>query len=144
MHLSSSSVKCLHRGGRKWRLRVLKVAASKQQNKKNLAVFVSGTGSNFRKIHHSCIEGCINGRCVIVVTNNRDCLAAEFAQSHDIPVWIYPDKEKSYDLDTKTLLDTLKTVYEVDFILLAGYLKLIPSELVKVSTKFCKIMNLTV
>lgn len=122
----------------------MKVIASKQQRLKNLAVFVSGSGSNFRKIHHSCTEGRIKGRCVIVVTNNRDCLAAEFAQTHDIPVWIYPNKEKSDDLDTKTLLDTLKTVYEVDFILLAGYLKLVPSELVKVRTEFLSMMNFTV
>ncbi|GMP33045.1 hypothetical protein CsSME_00006535 [Camellia sinensis var. sinensis] len=37
--------------------------------KKNLAVFVSGGGSNFRSIHESILGGSIHGEIVVLVTN---------------------------------------------------------------------------
>lgn len=37
--------------------------------KKNLAVFVSGGGSNFRSINDACVGGCIHGDVVVLVTN---------------------------------------------------------------------------
>lgn len=37
--------------------------------KKNLAVFVSGGGSNFRSIHEAIVEGSVEGEIVVLVTN---------------------------------------------------------------------------
>jgi len=37
---------------------------------KNIAVFVSGGGSNFRAIHNQILSGNIPGEIVLVVSNN--------------------------------------------------------------------------
>lgn len=115
----------------------LSAISSSQHGLKNLAVFTSGSESKLQRIHESCIDGSIHGRCVIVVTSNPDSPAAEFAKSQNIPVSLYPKKGISNDLAAKDLMKTLKADYEVDFILLAAYWRLLPSELVKV----CEIVD---
>lgn len=39
--------------------------------KKKLAVFVSGGGSNFRSIHEACVGGSVHGDVVVLVTNKH-------------------------------------------------------------------------
>lgn len=39
--------------------------------RKKLAVFVSGGGSNFKKIHEGCIGGSVKGDVVLLVTNKK-------------------------------------------------------------------------
>lgn len=53
------------------------VAADKETDnragirKKNLAVFVSGGGSNFKSIHEGCVNRSIHGDVAVLVTNKR-------------------------------------------------------------------------
>ncbi|CAL5326936.1 unnamed protein product [Camellia sinensis] len=99
--------------------------------KKNLAVFVSGGGSNFRSIHESILGGSIHGEIVVLVTNKPGCGGAEYARDNGIPVILSPKmKENLENLSANDLVTTLRR-YKVDFILLAGFLKLIPVELVQ-------------
>lgn len=98
---------------------------------KNLAVFVSGGGSNFRAIHEAILRGEVHGRFVVLVTNKHDCGGAQFARDNGIPVIIYPNtKGEPEGLSSNNLVAALST-YEIDFVLLAGYLKLLPSELIR-------------
>lgn len=99
--------------------------------KKKLAVFVSGGGSNFRSIHEAALEGSIHGEIVVVVTNKSGCGGAEYARSKNIPVILFPKtKDEQNGLSDSDLVATLRN-FEIDFILLAGYLKLIPLELIR-------------
>ncbi|KAI3525315.1 hypothetical protein L1887_04012 [Cichorium endivia] len=99
--------------------------------RKNLAVFVSGGGSNFRAIHEAILGGDVHGRFVVLVTNKHDCGGARYARENGIPVIIYPStKNEPEGLSSNDLVAALNT-YNIDFILLAGYLKLIPSELIQ-------------
>ncbi|CAL0323378.1 unnamed protein product [Lupinus luteus] len=99
--------------------------------RKKLAVFVSGGGSNFRSIHEASLKGSIHGDIVVLVTNKTDCGGAEYARNHGIPVILFPkNKDESDGLSPSDLVNTLRR-FEVDFILLAGYLKLIPVELIR-------------
>ncbi|KAI8558765.1 hypothetical protein RHMOL_Rhmol04G0122700 [Rhododendron molle] len=99
--------------------------------KKNLAVFVSGGGSNFRSIHKAIVEGSVEGEIVVLVTNKPGCGGAEYARDNNIPVILFPGmKEQPDGLSANDLVTTLRR-YKIDFILLAGYLKLIPVELVR-------------
>ncbi|CAH2034691.1 unnamed protein product [Thlaspi arvense] len=110
-------------------------------SRKKLAVFVSGGGSNFKKIHEGCSSGLVKGDVVLLVTNKKDCGGAEFARSNGIPVLVFPkqQRESSDGLSPKELVDVLNR-YSVDFVLLAGYLKLIPVELVQAFPK--RILNI--
>ncbi|WOL17930.1 phosphoribosylglycinamide formyltransferase, chloroplastic [Canna indica] len=111
-----------------------KTSQSLTQRKK-LAVFVSGGGSNFRSIHEATKGGLVHGDISILVTDKPGCGGAEYARNNQIPVVIYPGSKSSPDgLSVFDLVSTLRK-FEVDFILLAGFLKLIPVELVQAFPK---------
>lgn len=97
----------------------------------SLAVFVSGGGSNFRAIEQACLHGEIRARVAVVVTNMPNCGGAAFARERGIPVLVYPDSKKVPGLSPEELVEKLRQEHEVDFVILAGYLKLIPSQLVR-------------
>ncbi|XP_057765002.1 phosphoribosylglycinamide formyltransferase, chloroplastic [Salvia miltiorrhiza] len=96
--------------------------------RKNLAVFVSGGGSNFRSIYEATLKGSVHGDVVALVTNKHDCGGAEYARDKGIPVIVFPQREEV--LSAEDLVILLRS-YKVDLVLLAGYLKLIPAELIK-------------
>ncbi|KAK7290118.1 hypothetical protein RIF29_04317 [Crotalaria pallida] len=99
--------------------------------RKNLAVFVSGGGSNFRSIHEASIKGSLHGDILVLVTNKIECGGAEYARNNGIPIISFPKtKDESVGLSPSELVNTLRG-FEVDFILLAGFLKLIPVELIR-------------
>nr|DAD23521.1 TPA_asm: hypothetical protein HUJ06_024984 [Nelumbo nucifera] len=97
---------------------------------KKLAVFVSGGGSNFRSIHEATVEGRVKGDIVVLVTNKSGCGGAEYARASGIPVILFPKTKETEGLSPTDLVSALRK-FEVDFILLAGYLKLIPAELIQ-------------
>ncbi|KAK9691796.1 hypothetical protein RND81_09G220700 [Saponaria officinalis] len=102
-----------------------------KSRRKKLAVFVSGGGSNFKAIHAATRDGCAFGDVVVLVTNKTSCGGAAYARENGIPVIQFPKtKNDSEGLSTDGLVSALRK-YEVDFVLLAGYLKLIPVELVR-------------
>ncbi|KZV16125.1 phosphoribosylglycinamide formyltransferase, chloroplastic [Dorcoceras hygrometricum] len=103
--------------------------------KKNLAVFVSGGGSNFRSIYEASLNGSVQGDIAVLVTNKPECGGAEFAREKGIPVLICPKlKDEKEGLSAEDLVVTLRS-YSIHFILLAGYLKLIPVELIRAFPK---------
>lgn len=93
-------------------------------NKKRIAIFASGSGSNAEGIsrffsHHPTIE------VKVILTNKPDARVIERARNLGIPCHIF-NRDDFYQ--TNKVLDELKT-YGVDFIVLAGFLWLIPSNL---------------
>ncbi|KAG8658283.1 phosphoribosylglycinamide formyltransferase, chloroplastic [Manihot esculenta] len=103
--------------------------------RKKLAVFVSGGGSNFKSIHQACLQGTANGDVVVLVTNKNGCGGAEYARNKKIPLILLPrTKEEPDGLSPSDLVTALRE-FDVDFILLAGYLKLIPVELIQAYPK---------
>uniref|UniRef100_A0A2N9IVY0 Phosphoribosylglycinamide formyltransferase, chloroplastic n=1 Tax=Fagus sylvatica TaxID=28930 RepID=A0A2N9IVY0_FAGSY len=99
--------------------------------RKKLAVFVSGGGSNFRSIHEASLGGSIHGDIVVLVTNKHGCGGAVYARDNGIPVVLFPKtKDEPNGLSPNDLVAELRR-FEVDFVLLAGFLKLIPVELIR-------------
>jgi len=96
----------------------------------NLAVFASGRGSNYEAIQQEIDKGNINGKVVCVVSDHASPGVFDKAKSRDIPTHSINRKQfKSGDDYVEKLLNTLAN-YQTDFIILAGYLKLIPAPLV--------------
>ncbi|MBX2889476.1 MAG: phosphoribosylglycinamide formyltransferase [Saprospiraceae bacterium] len=92
----------------------------------HLAIFASGTGSNARKI----IEHFKNSpdvRVALVVSNKKDAGVLDIARAHDIPTQVLARK---MFYETEDLLGILKQ-HDIGFIVLAGFLWLIPSYLVQ-------------
>ena len=98
---------------------------------KKIAVFVSGGGSNFMAIHHQIKQGKIPGEIVLVISNNPNCGAIEYANENSIPIIIinavqYPNPHTRDEFLIETCLKA-----EIDLICLAGYMKMLPPAFVK-------------
>ena len=98
---------------------------------KNIAIFASGGGSNFRVIYSNIQKGIIQGEIVLVVSNNAKCGAIFFANEEKIENIIVNDTRfpnpKTRD---KFLLHTLLNS-KVELICLAGYMKLLPKMIIR-------------
>lgn len=91
-----------------------------------IAIFASGTGSNARKIiehfqNHNDIQ------VVLVISNKPGAPVLSMAAEHDIAQEVI-NRDTFYG--TEAILDTLNQ-HEVTFIVLAGFLWLVPSYLVR-------------
>jgi phosphoribosylglycinamide formyltransferase 1 len=107
----------------------------------NIAIFASGAGSNaaeiIKKLHifiHSS-EGCIR----LILTNNKNAGVLQIAASHNIPTEVIDLKQKTDSEAFITYQEVLQK-HTIDFIVLAGYLKKIPAELIKLYPQ--KIINI--
>ncbi|MFN3403404.1 MAG: phosphoribosylglycinamide formyltransferase [Cytophagaceae bacterium] len=92
----------------------------------NIAIFASGSGSNAQNIieyfkDHSDIH------VSVLMSNKKDALALERARKLGVPTDTF-DREQFYNSDE--VLNKLK-VLQVDWIVLAGFLWLMPANLVK-------------
>ncbi len=93
----------------------------------NVAVFVSGRGSNLRALFEKVSKEDV--KICAVISDKKDCGAVEFANLNSIPVFFVCKRiEDGFSSYTK-LADELKKL-SVDLIVLAGFLKKIPDEFV--------------
>ncbi len=98
---------------------------------KKLAVFVSGSGTNFEAIQRNILKGRINGKIVLVIASNSHAGAIEKAKNFGIDCYVIREKDFNlYEKYVKKILELLEQ-YQVEYILLAGYLKKVPDEIVK-------------
>lgn len=96
-----------------------------------LGILASGRGSNFQAIWNSIQEGKLNAQVQVVISNNADAGALEFARSQGLPaVHLARDQFDTKETFVRVFLKTLEQ-YEVNFIVLAGYLKLLSPEIVR-------------
>ncbi|KAF0902098.1 hypothetical protein E2562_012874, partial [Oryza meyeriana var. granulata] len=78
--------------------------------RKRLAVFVSGGGSNFRAIHDAALGGKVNADVVALVTDKPGCGGAEHARGNGVPVVVFPkSKSAPAGVSTDELLNTLSS-----------------------------------
>ena len=90
--------------------------------KKRLALFVSGTGSNAKNII-TYFEGNEAIEVVLVMTNKSDSPIIEFTLSKSINL-VMCSNEQAMNAD---FLSTMCSAHSVTHVILAGYLKLIPA-----------------
>ncbi len=94
--------------------------------KKRIAIFASGSGSNAQKIMEH-FKKHIDAEVVIVLTNNPEAYVLQRADNFEIPSHIF-DKHEFYK--TNNVVDLLKNL-QIDLIVLAGFMWLIPQNLLK-------------
>ena len=94
--------------------------------KVNLAIFVSGGGTNCENIIRY-FKGSETVATALVVSNKADAPALEKAQRLDVPTQVVTKSE----LNDEAVMMPLLQKYDVDFIVLAGFLPLIPDFLVE-------------
>ena len=103
----------------------------------NLAIFASGTGSNFINIYNNIINGKINANLNILISNNPNCQAVNFAKNNGINYSIINKFRCKSIMDE--ILDVLNN-NNIHLVLLAGYMKKIPEVVVNKYSR--KIINI--
>ena len=96
-----------------------------------LAVFVSGGGTNLQALIDACRNRAIDAKITAVVSNNSKAYGLERARNAGIPAFHisrvkYPAADQYLSAIRKVLRDG-----EVGLIVLAGYMKLLPPEVVR-------------
>ena len=100
-----------------------------------VGVLASGRGSNLQAIIDAIEAGRVDARIVLVLSNKHDAVALERARKHGLTdVFLDPkpfagqsDSREAYD---RAVLDLLRK-HDVELVLLAGYMKIVTSVLVK-------------
>lgn len=95
--------------------------------RRNIAIFASGTGTNARKIIDHFKDSNL-ARVALIVCNNPKAGVLSIAAEHNIPVVMV--NRKGF-FEEKVCLNELK-LHQVDFLVLAGFLWMIPKYLIEV------------
>lgn len=87
----------------------------------NIAVFVSGGGTNLQSIIDACLENKINGQIKLVISNRKKAYGLERARLAGIKaVWTKDEDE----------IISLLEEEQIDLIVLAGYLAIVSENLI--------------
>ena len=108
--------------------------------KLSLAVLLSGNGSNFQAIIDSIEKGQLKAAIKVVISNNKDAFGLKRAKNHNLKYLCINHRDfldrKSYD---QKLMEIIKQE-RVDFIVLAGFMRILGSNFVRNFPK--KIINI--
>ena len=97
-----------------------------------VVVMVSGGGTNLQAIIDSVKDGTItNTKIVGVISNNKNAYALKRAEENGIPsMCVSPKEFETRDIFNEKLLEAVDS-YEPDLVVLAGFLVVIPPEMIK-------------
>jgi phosphoribosylglycinamide formyltransferase 1 len=109
----------------------------------NIAIFASGGGSNaaviIETLPNLLREKNISANIALIVTNNAKAAVLNIASQNNIASEIIAVNDKTEEALSDSYLDIL-TKHNIHFIVLAGYLKKIPSAVIKAFSQ--KIINI--
>ena len=98
---------------------------------KHLAIFASGTGTNFTAIAKACASGELDARVALLVCDTPGAPVLQRAREFGVPAFVFNPKEYSdkaaYEAEIVKRLDAL----EVDLVCLAGYMRIVGETLLK-------------
>lgn len=99
---------------------------------KKIAIFISGRGSNMQAILEQCKNGVLKAKAqvVLVFANNPNALGLETAKSYGIPTATIDSKGKKRLAFDQEVIDLLAD-YEFDYIVLAGYMRVLSKTFVQ-------------
>ena len=109
--------------------------------KKNLAILVSGSGSNLQAIIDAIENGSLSDTEIsVVISNKKNAYALERAKNAGIENIFINSKDFKSNVDYDMKLIEIIKKFNTDLIILAGYLKILSPEFVNAFKK--KIINI--
>lgn len=97
-----------------------------------LAVLVSGGGTNLQALLDQMDQGKLPGVSIeVVISNNKEAYALKRAASHNIPSAVIDKKDYDSLKEFEEAFYRLLTGYQVDLIVLAGFLLILPEKIVR-------------
>ena len=98
---------------------------------KRIAVLASGRGSNFQAILDALARGEINGKCVALITDNKDAYAIERAKCAGVPTIVVNFRDYPTKADFETDLFAAMHSVNADLFVCAGYMRIIGTEIIR-------------
>lgn len=99
--------------------------------KLNLAIFCSGSGTNLQAILNAIQSGRLAAEIKLVISNNSTAGALERARQYHIEAVHLSEKKFDSPSEFVRRLKQLLHQYAVELIVLAGYMKLVPPEIIR-------------
>ena len=96
-----------------------------------IAVFASGGGSNLQAIIDAIKSGAIHGKIAAVISNNSHAFALQRAEMEHIANYHISAKKYPNSDDLRSELESILDGHSINLIVLAGYMKLLPVEIVR-------------
>jgi len=90
----------------------------------NIAVFVSGRGSNLEAIFKAIQEGKLDAQVKAVVSNESDVRALEIARQYGIEPIVIPSVRLSRQQHEMRVEESLANL-QIDYVVLAGYMRIL-------------------
>ena len=97
---------------------------------KRVVVLISGRGSNMRSIVEACQSGSVDANVVAVISNNPEAQGLAFAAQQNINTAVLSHQQFASRTEFDSNLTTLINQYKPDWILLAGFMRVLGTELV--------------
>lgn len=97
---------------------------------KNIAVLISGGGTNLQSIIYGTESGEINGKISVIISNRKDAYGLTRGENHDIKSIYLPGVGISQEEYDEKLLKILEAE-EIDLIVLAGFLKILGNKFIR-------------
>ena len=104
--------------------------------KKKTCVFISGKGSNLKNLISHSRDNNFPIKISLILCDNKNANGIKYAKKYNIPYFFINTKIKNYE---NKILINLKN-YKINFICLAGYMKIISNKIIKNFKK--KIINI--
>ena len=92
---------------------------------RSIAVFASGSGTNFKSIVDSVHSGKLQAKVELLVCDRPDAFVVERAKAAGIATFVFNPKEYSSKAEFEQEIAVILLQKNVDFIVLAGYMRLI-------------------
>lgn len=97
---------------------------------KKIAVLISGGGTNLQAIIDATLDGTIEGKVQVVISNRKDAYGLERAKNHNIKTaYIGKAIYSSLDKQNDALIDILDE-NSIDIVVLAGYLSILSKKVI--------------
>ena len=93
----------------------------------NTCVFISGKGSNLINLIKRSREYNFPIAIKLVICNNKDAFGINYAKKISLPLLIINTKSRNYENQILRKLER----YEISFICLAGYMKILPNKILR-------------
>ncbi|HEY9791085.1 MAG TPA: formyltransferase family protein, partial [Candidatus Obscuribacterales bacterium] len=89
-----------------------------------IAILVSGTGSNMQAILEAIAQGRVDARVSVVVSNNASAPALKTAESYGVQAAAVPNAGLTREQHEQAVLTELRK-HKFDYIVLAGYMRVL-------------------
>lgn len=99
--------------------------------KKKLAVFASGTGSNFEAIDDACKDGRLDAEVVLMVCDKPSAAVVGKAAARGVESFVFSPRDYAYKADFEREIVRRMDALGVDLVCLAGYMRIVSDVLLE-------------